>query len=247
MGNCIEGLTGGGAPPRPKSPMKLKYFAIAGRGEAIRLALLLGKFSYHDERITAETWEATESKEAPFGQLPVLIVDKKPLAQTKAILRYIGKLSSWDGKFLYPQDPWQAAKVDEVLDLFDDIWMLIAPTYRIEDQQQKELARQQLFQEGNEAAKLVGFLETILGKSSNGFIVPQAGLTIADLLCFCNLNVLRSGFVEGLQADIFSNYKKLMQHKEKVAKIPEVADFYNDPKQSNPEKSEFYEVFLPGK
>eukprot|EP00931_Biecheleriopsis_adriatica_P121262 TRINITY_DN96348_c0_g1_i1.p1 TRINITY_DN96348_c0_g1~~TRINITY_DN96348_c0_g1_i1.p1 ORF type:complete len:249 (+),score=73.45 TRINITY_DN96348_c0_g1_i1:74-820(+) len=248
MGNCVEGLTGGGAPARPKSPMTLKYFAISGRGEAIRLALLLGKFAYHDERIKPDAWEATEKKAAPFSQLPVLVVDNKPLAQTKTILRYIGKLSPRDGgKFLYPKDPWLAAKVDEVLDFFDDVWILIAPTYAIQDQKQKELARQRLFQEGNEAAKFMDILESILSKSSTGFIVPEAGLTVADVACYANLNVLRSGFVEGLQPDLFNNYKKIMQHIEKIAKLPEVADYYMDQKQSNPENVEFYKVFQSGK
>ncbi|CAE8628247.1 unnamed protein product [Polarella glacialis] len=189
---CFDGLK---APPRPKSSMTLKYFPISGRAEPIRLALLLGKFQYYDQRIEGEEWEAKHKKGTPFGQLPILVVDGKQLSQTKAILRYIGKLSMHEGHYLYPQDPLQAAKVDEVMDAFDDLWILLAPTYRIEDAEQKAEARRRLFADGGEASAMVAIFEGILSQSSNGFAVPEAGFTVADLMYFSFLNVIRSGFV----------------------------------------------------
>lgn len=248
MGNapCFQGLAP--APERPKGRITLKYFPIAGRAEPIRLALLLGKFDYEDRRLTNEDWKSEKGKpSAPYRQLPVLIVDGKPLAQTKAILRYIGKLSQVDDHYLYPQDALLAAKVDEVMDAFDDLWILLAPTYRIEDKSQREQARQQLFAPEGEATGLVKIFEQILSKSSNGFVVPEAGLSVADLMYFGFLNVIRSGFVEGLGPDLFKEYPSITKHKDKIANLPDVSAYYNNAEKSSPGKIPHYDVFKPGK
>lgn len=247
MGNapCFEGMVP--APERPKGRITLKYFPIAGRAEPIRLALLLGKFDYDDKRVTSEEWQTSEKGSTPFGQLPILLVDGKPLAQTKAILRYIGKMTKVeDGRYLYPQDALLAAKVDEVMDAFDDLWILLAPTFRIENAEQKKKARQQIFAPGNEAASFMSIFEQTLSKSKNGFVVPEAGLTVADLMYFGFLSFIRSGFVDGLGPDLFKEYTCIMKHKEKIANLPEVSAYYKDAKKSNPGNIAHFEVFKPG-
>lgn len=244
MGNCVEGLRG---PSRPKGNITLKYFVISGRAEPIRLALKLGNFDYYDHRIQGSEWEEKHKKQTPFGQLPVLLIDQKRIAQTKAILRYVGKLTKHEGRYMYPPDPFLAAKVDEVLDAFDDLWILLAPTLRIKDQEMKEQVRRELFQPGGQAAVLVGVFEKMLAESSNGYIVPEAGLTVADLMCFCFFNSIRSGFFEGLKPDLFKDYSKIMAHKEMVAAIPAIQAYYEDSAKSNPTNVPYYEVFQPGK
>lgn len=242
--SCFEGI---GAPRRPKTKMTLKYFPISGRAEPIRLALILGNFQYRDERIQGSEWEEKHKKQAPWGQVPVLVVDNQVVAQSKAILRYIGKMASYNGTCLYPRDALQAAKVDELMDAFDDLWILLAPTFRISDPEQKEQARQQLFSQGGEAAQMLEIFDTVLSRSTNGYVVPEAGLTIADLTYFCFLNSIRSGFVVGLGPDLFNCYKHIMKHKEKMANIPEIKAYYADQNASNPSKAPYYEVFQPGK
>ena len=58
-----------------------------------------------------------------------------------------------------------------------------------------------------------GIFDRILG-DSGGFAVPEAGLSVADLLLFCSLNSIRSGFVEGLGPDLFKDYGNIMRHKD---------------------------------
>eukprot|EP00438_Fugacium_kawagutii_P002430 Skav223206 [mRNA] locus=scaffold2072:90202:103002:+ [translate_table: standard] len=127
MGNvssCFEGFK---PPQRPKGKLALKYFDIAGRAEPIRLVLALGEYNYQDIRLRGDQWSIKEKESTPFHQLPVLYVDDLALAQTKAILR---RFTAELCKYLYPLDPFVSAKVDEQMDAFDDLWILLAPTYR---------------------------------------------------------------------------------------------------------------------
>mmetsp|Transcript_49127 Transcript_49127/g.97636 ORF Transcript_49127/g.97636 Transcript_49127/m.97636 type:complete len:243 (+) Transcript_49127:45-773(+) len=242
MGNaCSEGIL------KPKGQMKLQYFPISGRAEPIRLALMLGKFDVVDQRISSTQWEQKYKSQTPFGQVPVLTVNNKKIAQTKAILRFVGKMVKHEGRLLYPTDPLLALKVDEVMDAFDDLWILLGPTFRVADKEQKELARKELFAPEGPATFFVKIFEKMLTESTTGFVVPEAGLTVADLSYFCFLNLIRSGFVEGLAPDLFSGYPKIMEHKERVAKIPAIKEYYECPNKSNPDNSPFYEVFQPGK
>lgn len=52
----------------------------------------------------------------PYGKVPVLYVDEKPLSQSVAICRYLGRTHG-----LAVEDPWEAAKGDEVADAVHDL------------------------------------------------------------------------------------------------------------------------------
>mmetsp|Transcript_13515 Transcript_13515/g.29670 ORF Transcript_13515/g.29670 Transcript_13515/m.29670 type:complete len:245 (-) Transcript_13515:24-758(-) len=239
--SCLEGCFGWEHPEK----ITLKYFPIPGRAEPIRLALVLGGLQFHDHRLSGEDWRGKYKRTMLFGQVPVLELQKKRrLTQTKAILRYVGRFAKGlHGKHLYPSDPWLGAKVDEIVDAFDDLWILLAPSYRIDDQPLKEHVRQQIFEPGGEGAPLLDAFEAILAKSYNGFAVPEAGLTVADLVYFGFLNSIRSGLVEGLGPGLFADlgYKRIVAHKEMMARIPAIERYYKD------KDLLFYEVFRPCK
>ncbi len=71
---------------------RLIYFDFAGsRGEECRIALHLAGVDFEDVRIRSAEWPALKPK-TPFGSLPILeIPGKPPLAQSNAILVYIGR------------------------------------------------------------------------------------------------------------------------------------------------------------
>merc|ERR1712025_171198 len=71
---------------------------------------------------------------APFGQLPVLEVDGKIIAQTGAIARYCGK----QGGFYPRDDDVAAAQIDMIIDTATDITMALGKTMGMEQDAKME-------------------------------------------------------------------------------------------------------------
>merc|ERR1712187_343228 len=90
---------------------------------------------------------------------------------------------------------------------------------------------------------MVEIFDQILCHSPNGYIVPEAGLTVADLTYFGFLNSIRSGFIDGLGPDLYEQYTNIKRHMEKIAAIPTIKAYYEDPSVSNPQNSPYYSVF----
>ncbi|GMS83319.1 hypothetical protein PENTCL1PPCAC_5494 [Pristionchus entomophagus] len=95
---------------------ELYYFAIRGLGEVPRQLLALAGVEYTNIRVEDEAWEEGSIKrKMPFGQMPVLFIDDKPLPQSLAINRYLAKLCGLAGK-----TPFETALVDAMADLWKD-------------------------------------------------------------------------------------------------------------------------------
>ncbi|GFH29640.1 uncharacterized protein HaLaN_28333, partial [Haematococcus lacustris] len=78
--------------------IRLIYFDIPGKAELTRVLLNVGNVPFEDYTISREQW-AELKPTMPYGQIPVLEVDGKQLAQSSAIERYAARLAG-----LYPQD-----------------------------------------------------------------------------------------------------------------------------------------------
>lgn len=100
--------------------MKLYYFDLYARGEPIRLLLNHANIEFEDVRVTGPTWQEfkADKEKCPYGQVPVLEVDGKFLAQGTAILRFLGTKYGY-----YPKDAEHAYQVDQLLDLCSDFMM----------------------------------------------------------------------------------------------------------------------------
>ena len=103
------------------------------------------------------------------------IVDGKIVAQTGAIARFCGKLAG-----LYPSDnDFNAAKVDEVIDLSTDITLRIRPALKEKNSEKSKEMRRELVE--TVLPHWLGFLETLLEKNGKtGYFVDNS-LTVADL------------------------------------------------------------------
>uniref|UniRef100_A0A914WDM6 glutathione transferase n=1 Tax=Plectus sambesii TaxID=2011161 RepID=A0A914WDM6_9BILA len=94
---------------------KLHYFNLGGRGEFIRKILAQAGVEFEDHRITMEEWPQVKPS-FPNGQVPVLEVDGKYLAQSYAIARFLARKHNLTGK-----DDWEAAKADMYVDGVEEV------------------------------------------------------------------------------------------------------------------------------
>uniref|UniRef100_A0A914WZK5 Glutathione S-transferase n=1 Tax=Plectus sambesii TaxID=2011161 RepID=A0A914WZK5_9BILA len=97
---------------------KLTYFEPRGRAEPIRYLFLFSGVDYDYDEVTQTHFAELLKPTLPFGQLPILFVDGKPLSQTIAIAKYLA------GQFkLTGTDDWDRAMccslVDGVQDVFE--------------------------------------------------------------------------------------------------------------------------------
>jgi glutathione S-transferase len=198
--------------------LKLSYFDFdGGRGEAVRLALTIGKVPFEDDRLSREGF-AARVRELPYGALPVLYIDGKPLAQSNAICRYIGKLTD-----LYPSDPWQAALCDEILDTVEEVTMHIGSTMSMDDQQKKD-RRLKLIAETLPA--LLGGLEQRLKLGGGEFFVNHR-MSVADLKASDLVGWLRSGMLDHIPTDFIDKVApSIGQHNDRVTKDPRISAYY---------------------
>eukprot|EP01059_Diplonema_ambulator_P001249 TRINITY_DN10_c0_g1_i2.p1 TRINITY_DN10_c0_g1~~TRINITY_DN10_c0_g1_i2.p1 ORF type:complete len:221 (+),score=94.76 TRINITY_DN10_c0_g1_i2:57-719(+) len=207
--------------------LKLVYFPMPGRVEPTRLALAVGGHAFEDEKLTGEQWGTTLKAKVAPKQMPLIYVDGECFGQSNAMMRYAGKISSVDGKPLYPTCPLEALKVDEFVDIVGDAFAPMSKTFAMTDQAEKEATRAKLVAEGGDVAKWLKFIDELLGKSASGFAVGDS-LTTADLAVFCWVLPLKTGFLDGVPKDCLDRYKNIGAHAVKIANIPQVKEYYKD-------------------
>lgn len=199
--------------------LKLTYFDIdGGRAEPARLALHLGGIAFDDRRLSFADVNKTRG-EYPFGRVPVLEVDGKVLSQSNSINRYVGRLAG-----LYPEDPWQAALCDEIMDAVEDVAQKVVATFGIEDPEALKAAR---------AALVDGPLRFYLERVSacldqrGGEYFADGRLTIADLKVFVWLRQLRAGRLDHVPTDLAEQVAPLLAaHRQRVESHPGIAAYY---------------------
>ncbi|SPH17468.1 hypothetical protein DEA8626_00991 [Defluviimonas aquaemixtae] len=191
----------------------VRYFDFAGsRGEEVRLALLIAGVPFDDDRIGRDEFAGIKT-ELPFGSLPVLEVPGHGIfAQTNAILRLIGRLHG-----LHPDDPWDAARHDAVLEACEDLRHRISATSRLTQAAERKTARQALAD---------GFIphwaqgiEGLIGDS------PFVGTTqpaVADIKIHMIEKALRGGNFDDIPTTVLDPYARIQVVAHGVASHPAV-------------------------
>ena len=118
--------------------MKLYYFDVMGRGEAIRMALTHAKVDFEDIRLDKEKF--TKLKESDpslfeFNVMPVLEDDGKKLSQSLAILRYVGNKYGYSGA-----DVHQNYLIDSFFDAFGDLFQKFVKVHTAATEEEKKQA-----------------------------------------------------------------------------------------------------------
>ncbi|MCB1990332.1 MAG: glutathione S-transferase family protein [Geminicoccaceae bacterium] len=196
---------------------KVTYFDMAGsRGEDVRLALVIAGRTFEDIRVDREAFLKLKP-ELPFGSLPVLEVEGHGVfSQTNAILRLIGRLCD-----LYPQEPFEAARHDALMDAVEDLRHRIGPTARIQDAAAKKAARQQLATDliprwGEGVERLIG----------QGPFVGGERPGVADIKLYMAHRWLGSGVLDDIPKDVLDHCPKLEAVAKGIATHPAVRDWY---------------------
>jgi glutathione S-transferase len=199
--------------------LKLSYFDFnGGRGEVARLALTIGKIPFEDDRIPVETWPSVRDQ-MPLHALPVLQIDGERITQSNAINRYVGRLAG-----LYPENPIEALRCDEVMDAIEDILAKIVQTFGIQDEEAKRAARQKLA-EGPISLYLAKLDEQLA--EGDGMYFADARLTVADLKVCTWIQHLRSGTLDHVPTDLADRVAPhLVDQFERIKTLPEIAAYY---------------------
>lgn len=200
--------------------LKVTYFDFAGsRGEEVRLALTLAGVPFDDNRLSREAFGRLKP-DLPFGSVPTLeVAGRGVFAQSNAILRLIGRQYG-----LYPEDIFEAARHDALMDAAEDLRHRIAPTTRMQDPAAKTAARREL------AAGYIPqwgcCVERQLGE---GPFVGGARPGVADIKLYIVERWISSGALDDIPADVFDPLPRLKRLVDGVRALPAIATWYAVP------------------
>lgn len=196
---------------------RVTYFDLAGsRGEEVRLALCLAGQAFDDNRLDREAFLKLKP-ELPFGSVPVLEVQGHGLlSQTNAILRLLGRRHG-----LYPEEPFEAARHDTLMDAVEDLRHKISPTQRMADPAAKTAARRQLAEGyiphwGRGVEQLIG----------PGSFVGGERPGVADIKLYMADRWISSGVLDDLPKDLFDPCPRLKAVARGIASHPAVQAWY---------------------
>lgn len=198
--------------------LKLSYFDMhGGRGEPARLALAIGGIAFEDHRFTFAEF-ADVRKATPFGQVPVLHVEDALVTQSDSILRYAGKLAG-----LYPTDPLQALRCDEVAYVVEEANVKLGPTFGMAGEEQK--AARLALVNGSMPVYLAWLQSQLVAQGGQYFADKR--LTVADLKVFVDVRGLNSGRLDHVPTDLVEKVAPLLNaHMQRIAATPAVAQYY---------------------
>ena len=143
--------------------LRLIYFPVPGRAEACRVALAFSDLEWEDVEVTGVRFEIMKNDgELPWDMLPILQTPKGTIAESSAILRFVGHDVG-----LVPQDRFQSAKVDEFIDGMGPLATALNTTFGISDDEERIRLRKELFSNGA-GAKNLALLERKISQSKTG-------------------------------------------------------------------------------
>ena len=216
---------------------RLVYFGVPGRGEASRVALALSGLNWEDVEVNGEQFnEMKENGDLPWNMLPVLQTQNGTIAESSAILRYIGKFAG-----LIPSDAYQSAKVDEFMDGMGPLARGLDTTFGISEQEERIRLRKELFLPGGKCADGLKIYDEKLSQSKSGWAANTDDMSIADLKLFTEVFALFSGNYDGIEKSVIQRYPNLLKYHEKVANDSRIKQHY-----SNITTEDIRWTFLPG-
>lgn len=195
----------------------LTYFDMTGgRGEDCRLALHIANVDFTDNRVDYKDWQKIKPT-TPFGAMPVLEVEGMgALAQSNAILGYIGTQYG-----LLPKDEFEAAQHHALLNAAEDLRSRVSRTIGIKDEAEQKQVREEL------AAGYMKDWAHNVEKQIKGPFVAGTQISVADLKLYILMNWFKKGIVKHIPASYFDEFPKLSGLFNAVANHPKVVEWYS--------------------
>jgi glutathione S-transferase len=194
---------------------KLTYFDFSGsRGEECRLALHVAGVEFDDHRLGRDEWTALKPT-TPFGALPVLTIEGKgELAQSNAILGFIGRAHD-----LHPADVFEAARHDAILAAVEELRAKIDPSMRTKDEAEKQRMREEL---------ATGYMQAWganIERQIAGPFLAGERIHVADIKLYVVLNWFAKGALDHIPRDVFAAFPKVVRLFDAVKTHPRVVDW----------------------
>jgi len=148
------------------------------------------------------------------------------LVQSKAILRYIGSIGSYNGNKLYPEDPKTRYYCDEVIDIVEDIRPALLASFGIKDQAEKEAFRAALVKPGG---KMYPGLEKLNARLAMFDFAAGPNPTIADVYLVPVVYMFQQpSFLDGFPEDSLKPFPNIVALKNKLMALPPMREYYKE-------------------
>lgn len=178
-----------------------------------RLALAIGDIPFEDDRFSTQEWPERKPH-TPYGSSPTIFIDGQQFAQSNAILRYCGKLSG-----LYPTDPVAALRVDEIVDLFNDLAAALTRG-NLADPDSLRQSREKFVRE--DVPRYIGGLEKRIENFGGELWAIGNDLTIADLAIYGMLEYMKHRDIKHVERTVVDDYVRLNKIYDGVRGHPKV-------------------------
>ncbi|KAK2584871.1 hypothetical protein KPH14_002468 [Odynerus spinipes] len=193
-------------------PMRRSLYTVKQIFIAINLPSIVANPSSKTQKCltTREDWPKIKPT-TPFGQVPMLEIDGKRIAQSVAICRFLAKKCNLVGK-----DDLEALEIDATVDTIHDVRAKLA-AYHYEENAETKAAKLKV---ANEVVPFVLERLDTQVKNNGGYFVAGA-LSWADLTFVALLDYLNFMY----KSDLIEKYDNLKALKQKVLDIPAIKDW----------------------
>lgn len=209
---------------------KLNYFPITALGEPIRVTFALGGIPFENAPVPGAEWGELKKTLPEGSQMPILHMtdgdSTQMMFQSRAILRYVGSLGSYEGSKLYPDDPMARYNCDEVIEMVEDIRPHMVPTFAIQDEAERNAARAALVApDGKMYPGLKKLNERLAKFPFAAGDKPSIADAYAVIVCFM---FQQPTFLDGFPADSLKDFGNITALKDKFMALPPVKEYYKD-------------------
>ncbi|OWA52271.1 putative Hematopoietic prostaglandin D synthase [Hypsibius exemplaris] len=156
---------------------RLIYFDGRGRAELIRLIFAAAFQKFEDVRIDVAKWPEYKLT-TPWGGIPILEVNNRPVAQSGAIVRYLARQFHLAG-----EDKWEQVLVDSALDAIGDLLSAAISLGESQDGPLEKADNIRKFRDHVIPVALTNYDRFISMHGNNGFTVGNH-ITAADIALF---------------------------------------------------------------